>query len=212
VASYIYTLLVIGFLQLLASLPSIVLLFFLAPDVSNFPLAALCVIPVGPALSASVYSLHHRRSDLTELRPTRQYFHAYRLNVRAVLPVWVLGLAWLTIIAVTLANLSFIGFPGWWAVLLLLIGMLAAVWTANALIITSLFEFRVRDVMRLAWFMIPRVPMAALGNAGVIIGAVLFGYFTSDLLLIVVAVIFVNFLVVTSRPMTELVTAEYTRK
>jgi hypothetical protein len=210
VASFIYTLLVVGFCLVLASAPSIALLAYLAQDISNVPLAAASMVPVGPAVSAAVYALHHRRRDLTQLRPFRQYWYAYRLNVLAVLPVWLIGLAWLTIVGVTLANFWASGFPRWYAVLLLLIAMVAALWTSNAIVISSLFTFRVRDVIRLAWEMIPRVPRATLGTAGVIAGAALFAYATSELLLVVVGVIFVLILVNASRPMVELVTAEYT--
>jgi hypothetical protein len=202
---------VIGFLLVVTSLPAILLLAFLSPDISNIPLAALCAVPVGPALSAAIYALHHRRRDLTELRPSRQFFHAYRLNVRAVAPVWVIGLAWLSIVGLSLANFWVSGVPGWWAALLIVVGTVAALWTTNALVIASLFDFRLRDLVRLAWEMIPRAPRSTLGNVGVILAAALFAYFTSDLLLIVLSVLFVNVLVVTSRPMVDLVAADYTR-
>jgi len=210
VASAIYTLLVVGLLFVVASVPSIVLLALLAQDASNIPLAAACAIPVGPAMSAAIYAFHHRRRDLTDLRPLRQYWHAYRLNWRAVLPVWLVGLAWLSVVGVTLANFWLSGFPSWYAILLLLVGALAALWTINAVVITSLFDFRVRDVIRLAWEMIPGSPRSTLGNAGVLIGAGVFAHFTADLVLILCGGVFLRLLVGTSRPMIDLVTDEYT--
>ncbi|HEY7222620.1 MAG TPA: hypothetical protein VH561_03250 [Micromonosporaceae bacterium] len=210
VASFIYTLIVVELMLVLASLPGMVALFLLPRDIRNIPLVAACAIPFGPALSAAIYALHHRRSDLTQLRPSSQFWHGYRINVRAVLPIWLIGLAWLTVVAVTLANFWVSGLPTWWAIVLILIGVLALLWLTHGLVITSLFDFRTLDTIRLAWEMIPRAPVSTLGNAGVIIAAVLVAQVASELLVAVLAVLFVLALVRTSRPMVELVTTEFT--
>ena len=57
-AALVYTLIVVELLLLATTLPGLVPLVLLARDVSNAPLAALCLLPLGPALSAALYALH----------------------------------------------------------------------------------------------------------------------------------------------------------
>ncbi len=149
-SALVYTLIVVELMLLVAMLPGIVPLLLLDRDVSNLPLAALCAIPAGPALSAALYALHRRKADLTELKPANAYWHGYKINAVGVLKLWVPLLVWLTIIGVNLSHRAEAGVPVWWAVLLGIIGLVAAVWGLNAVVITSLFSFRARDVARLA--------------------------------------------------------------
>jgi uncharacterized membrane protein YesL len=210
VAALVYTVLVIDALFVVASLPGVIPLSFLAPDLSNIPLAAACAIPVGPALSAAIYALHHRRRDITDLRPFRQFWHGYRLNWRSVLPVWVIGLIWLTIVGVTLANFWASGVPRWWGALLALIGVLAVLWLVNAVVVASLFDFRTLDVVRLAWELISRAPLSVLGNAGVLAAAVVVGNLVGEVAVFALGAVVILALVGTSRPMVRLVTDAYT--
>jgi hypothetical protein len=94
--------------------------------------------------------------------------------------------------------------------LLLLIALLTLLWLTNGLLITSVFDFRTPDAMKLAWEMMARKPLVSLGNAGVLLGAGLLARLTTDAVVIVVAAGFILVLVHTSRPMIDLVTAEYT--
>ena len=48
--------------------PGLVVLLLLDRDGSNVPLFAVCAVPLGPAVSAAVYALHRRHSDLADLR------------------------------------------------------------------------------------------------------------------------------------------------
>jgi uncharacterized membrane protein YesL len=210
ISAFVYTLLVVELMLIVASLPGLVPLFFVVPDLTSIPLVAACAIPFGPALSAAVYALHHRSQDLTELAPMRQFWRGYRLNWRAVLPVWLIGVVWLSIIGITLANFWASGLPTWWAVLLGLIGVLAALWLANAIVITSLFDFRTVDAIRLAWEMIPRRPVGTLGILGVLFAAGVLAYATTEILVGLLGSVFLVALLGTSRPMIALITAEYT--
>jgi len=167
----IYTLLVVELLLLVASLPGLVVLVLLDRDASNLPLAAACALPLGPALSAALYSLHQRGTDLADLRPAAAFWRGYRLNWWPVLRVWAPWLAWLTIAAVNLAHFSATGLPAWWAVLLVLIAAASTLVTVNALVITSLFTFRAMDVVRLAVSFLARAPGVTLGSACLLIVA-----------------------------------------
>lgn len=163
-AAFVYTLLVVELLLLLTTLPGLVPLVLLGGDASNLPLVAICLVPVGPAVSAALYALRHQRPDPTDLRPAGLFWRAYRANLPGVLRVWVPTLLWLTVIAVNLANLGAATVPAGWAVPLVLVGVGVTLCGANALVVTSLFTFRTRDVARLALYFLVRTPSVPIGN------------------------------------------------
>jgi hypothetical protein len=167
-AALVHTLVTVEALLLAAASPGLAVLFLLGPDPSNLPLAAVAVLPLGPALSAAVYALHHRDRDLTDLHPARAYARGWRLNALPVLRLWAPLLAWLTVIAFTLTHFSTTGLPGWWAVLLAAIGLCSLLWGAHALVLTSLFTFRTRDTARLAAYFLLRHGGATLAAASLL--------------------------------------------
>jgi hypothetical protein len=154
-AALIHTLVTVEALLLLTTAPGLAGLLLLGSDPSNLPLAALCLLPVGPAACAAVYALHHRSRDLADLHPARAFRRGWRLNAVPALKLWTPLLGWLTLIAFTLTHFSAAGLPRWWAALLAVTGAGALLWGAHALLITSLFAFRARDTARLAaWFLL----------------------------------------------------------
>ncbi|MEU0243942.1 hypothetical protein ABZ192_06350 [Streptomyces sp. NPDC006235] len=168
-SALIHTLLTVEALLLIAASPGLAGLLLLDPDPANLPLAALCLLPLGPALSAALYALHHRSRDLTELRPARAYLRGWRLNAVPALKLWAPLLAWLTVIAFTLTHFSATGLPGWWALLLVAIGAGSLLWGAHALVLTSLFAFRARDTARLAGYFLFRHGRATLAAASLLV-------------------------------------------
>ncbi|MFE0522360.1 hypothetical protein [Streptomyces sp. NPDC058954] len=165
----VHTLVTVEALLLAAASPALAGLFLLGPDPSNLPLAAVAALPLGPALSAALYALHHRDRDLTDLRPARAYARGWRLNALPVLRLWTPLLAWLTVIAFTLTHFSASGLPGWWAALLAAIGVGSLLWGAHALVLTSLFTFRARDTARLAAYFLLRHGRATLAAASLLV-------------------------------------------
>ncbi|MFC8514714.1 hypothetical protein [Streptomyces sp. NPDC057257] len=168
-AALVHTLLTVEALLLVAASPGLVALLLLGPDPSNLPLAAVCLLPLGPALSAALYALHHRTADLTDLHPARAYLRGWRLNAAPVLRIWAPLLAWLTVIGFTLTHFSATGLPGWWALLLAVIGLASLLWGAHALVLTSLFTFRARDTARLAAYFLFRHGRATLAAASLLV-------------------------------------------
>jgi hypothetical protein len=207
VASFIYTLIVIEVMLVVASLPTLVAYFLFARDIL---VGALCAIPLGPALSAAVYALYHRRTDLTELTPVRQFWRGYRINWRGVLVPWLIGLAWLAVIGLILLNFATSGVPLWWGGLLALVSVIVLLWLTNALVISSLFAFRTRDLLQLSWEMIGRTPIVSVGNFGVLAAAVAVAVFVAEAVVVALGSVLVLTLVASSRPMVEYVTAEFT--
>jgi hypothetical protein len=168
-AALIHTLVTVEALLLAAAAPGLAGLLLVGPDAANLPLAAVCLLPLGPALSAALYALHHRDRDLTDLHPARTYWRGWRLNAVPVLKLWAPLLAWLAIVAFTLTHFTATGLPGWWAVLLAAIGAGSLLWGAHALVLTSVFTFRARDTARLAAYFLFRHGRTTLGAASLLV-------------------------------------------
>ena len=211
-AALIYTHLVVELLLLGTTLPGLLLLILLDRDASNIPLAAACALPLGPALAAALYALHHRRRELTDLRPAAAFWRGYRLNFRGALAIWVPWLAWLTIVGVNLAHFSAAGVPGWWAVLLVVVAVAATLVAADALVITSLFSFRAADVARLAASYVGRRPGVTLGNACLLVVAAGVTAVASEAVLALLGSVFAAALLLrTCRPMIAEIQRDFTR-
>jgi hypothetical protein len=209
-AALVYHLLVVELLLLLAAGPGLVAFVLLDHDASNLPLAALCALPLGPAFSAALYTVHSRRLDLTDLRPAAAFWRGYRANVWGVLRIWAAWLVWLTIIAVNLAHFSAAGVPAWWVGPLLGVGLAATLWLANALVIASLFVFRTVDVARLAAYYLVRAPGAALADAGLLLVAAAVTVVGSEVVLALLGSLFALALLRNSRRMIADIRTEFT--
>lgn len=168
-AALIHTIVTVEALLLLTAAPGLAGLFLLAPDPANLPLAALCLLPLGPSAAAALYALHHRGGDLTELRPSRVFLRGWRLGAGPALKLWAPLLGWLTVIAFTLTHFPATGLPRWWAFLLAVTGVGSLLWGAHALVLTALFAFRARDTARLAAYFLFRHPRATLGALSLLI-------------------------------------------
>ncbi|WBB53469.1 DUF624 domain-containing protein [Verrucosispora sp. WMMD573] len=208
-AALIYTLLVVELLLLVCAAPGLVALFALERHISNLPLVALCAVPLGPAFSAALYALHRQRLDLTELHPWRLFWRGYRANLTGSLLVWVPALVWLTVIAVNLVNLPAAGVPGWWAVPLMLVGAGVSVVGVNALVITSLFTFRLRDVFRLAGYFVLRTPVVTVGTVLLLVAATALTMVASEAALAALGSVLALALVHGSAPMTDVIRKEF---
>jgi uncharacterized protein YjeT (DUF2065 family) len=193
-AALVHTLLVVEVLVLLTGAAGIVPLVLLDRDASNIPLVAMCAIPAGPALSAALYALRRRSSDLTDLEPARAFLRGYRMNAAGVLKLWVPWLAWEAVLGLDLAS-------GRWTIPVTVVALAAALWQANALVIASLFAFRTRDTARLAAYFLVRTPEVTLGNAGLVALAAGVVLLWSEAVLALVAVVFVAALLRTTRPL-----------
>ena len=209
-AALVYNLLVVELLLLVTALPGLAPLLLLDRDPSNLPLAAVGLLPLGPAAAAALYALRHRSRDLSDLHPAAAFWRGYRANFWEVLRLWAPWLVWLTILAVNLAYFPAAGVPGWWRGLLVAVALVAVLWMLNALVITSLFTFRARDTARLAAYYLARTPGVTLGNAGLLIAASLITAAASEAVLALLGSAFAAALLRTSRPMVGEVQEEFT--
>ncbi|MFF0155441.1 DUF624 domain-containing protein [Micromonospora sp. NPDC005203] len=211
ITSRVYLLLVVELLFLLTTLPGLLPMLLLGRDPSNLPLAAVLLVPVGPALSAALYALRHQRSDLTDLRPATLFWRGYRANLSGVLRVWVPTLLWLTVLAVNLAYRGAVGLPGWWTGPLVLLAVAVTLCAANALVVTSLFDFRTRDVLRLAVHFLVRTPGVTVGNALLVAAAAAVTAVFSEAVLAMLASVAVLAFLRVSDPMVRLIQKDFLR-
>lgn len=206
----IYNLLVVELLLLATTLPGLVPLLLLDRHPSNIPLAALCALPFGPALSGALYAIRHRQGDLTDLQPLAAFGRGYRLNLRAALIVWVPLLVWLAILAVNLGHFSAAAVPGWWAVLMIVVMVAATLCGINALVITSLFAFRPSDIARLAIYFLVRTPGVTLGNACLLIVVAGVTVVSSEVVVFLLGSVLTMALLRTARPMIAAIERDFT--
>ncbi|WP_155372466.1 hypothetical protein [Catellatospora vulcania] len=209
-AALVYSLLVVELLLVATTLPGLAPLVLLDRDASNIPLFAACALPLGPAVSAALYALHHHRADLADLTPAAAFWRGYRVNAGPVLLVWAPWLLWLAVVAVNLAHLDAAAVPRWWAALLVVLAVAAALWGVNLLVITSLFDFRVRDAARLASYFLVRRPAVALGNLSVLVAAAGLTVLLSEAVLTLFGAVLVFVLSRNCRPMVGQISREFT--
>jgi hypothetical protein len=212
VTATVYRLMAVDLLTLVAVLPGLIPLILLSRDAADAPLAVACLVPVGPAVSAALFALRRRAdgADPADLRPAAEFGRGYRINAGGVLKLWLPYLAVLAVIAVDLSHVKASGVPGWWAAITVVLAVAATLWMANALVITSLFAFRARDVARLAAYFLGATRPVALGNLCLLIVAAGVVDFASEAVLALFGVCFVAAVLRTAQPMITRVEEEFT--
>lgn len=167
-ANAIYWYLVVEVLLVLTSLPGLVALALLDRSPGNIPLVVLCLLPVGPAVSAALFALRDR-AGAGAPTPASSFWRGYRLNWADALRVWTFALVALGVVGFSLANIGASGVPGWYTPGLLVIGVGLLLWTVNVLVIVSFFGFRARDAARLAAYYLAARPLVTLGTLSLLV-------------------------------------------
>jgi len=208
ITAFVYTLLAVEGLLVLVLAPSLVVLTFLARDVSNLPLVALAAVPAGPALVAALTALRRPR-DLGDLRPAAGFVHGLRTGTGPVLRLWVPALGLLTILGINLTHLDAAGVPRAWAVPMVGLLVVTVVWALQAVVIVAVFAFRTRDVARLAGYAVLRSPVSAWGVLALLVVAAAVVVQASEVALLLLGSVFSLLLLATCRPMTEMIGREF---
>ncbi|TQM03014.1 hypothetical protein [Pseudonocardia kunmingensis] len=210
-AAAVHRVLVIELGLLVAAAPGLVLLAALVPDVSNAPLVALALVPVGPALSAAVFAW---RASLREpgLEPLRHFVRGYRANALDVLRWEVPVLALLTVLVTNLTHLdAAVAHPVARAAVqgvLLLLLVATVLWSAHVLVLTSLFTLRTRDAALLGLHHLGRRVSLGAASLAVLAGGVV--ALTSDWVLALLGSLFALLLLHNAGPMTAEIEEHHT--
>lgn len=172
VTAAVYRVLVLEILFLATASPGLILLITLSPDPSNAPLLALSLLPAGSAFSALIFAWRVSTGE-EHLAPATSFWRGYRLNALSTLRWWWLVLTVIAILGVNIAFLDAVIPPG---LPLILAGaaqgvvfLLVAVAALHAMVINSLYNFRTRDVLRLALRLLRSSPRATIGAAAIVI-------------------------------------------
>ena len=172
ITAAVYRVLVLEILFLAAASPGLVLLVTLSPDPSNAPLAALSLLPAGPAFAALIFAWRASTGE-EHLAPAQSFWRGYRLNAASTLRWWWLVLTVIAILGINVAFLDSVIPPG---LPLVLAGaaqgavfLLVAVAALHAMVINSLYNFRTRDILRLAFRLVRSSHRATIGAAAIVI-------------------------------------------
>ena len=195
-----YWFLVLEGLLVLTTAPGLVPLFLLAPDASNIPLAALLLVPVGPAVSAAFFAWRTFDGERDQ-SPARHFWRGYRLNVLDALRVWIPGLLVLAVLAVNLTHLGAVELPLLVGTIGGLVAVVVVAWLAHALVVASGFSFRYRDVARMAAYFVFAKPLVSLGAVSYAVLAAGVVIVASDWVLVLLASVFTFLLWRNARPL-----------
>jgi hypothetical protein len=209
-AAAVYRFMILAVFGFLNALPTLIVWTFLRADASNVVLFMAALLPVGPAGSAAVYALRAWR-DSPDLQPSKALIRGYRLNLVDTLKWWVPVLAVATplMMNVVLAGDARV-WPAVRPVSLAVLGLLG-VWSAQLLVITSLFSFRTRDAMRIAAVEAIGQWQASLGFLALMIVAAAVVGLWSEAVLALMSWAFVCLLWLIAKPIEADVAARFIR-
>ena len=205
----VYWYLIVEVLLVVAVLPGELASLLLERTTGNALLFALCLVPVGPAVSAGLFALRDRTAA-EGLTPAASFWRGYRLNWADALRVWVPALAVGVVVVLGLANVGAGGVPGWYAGVLVVVGAGLALWTVNALVIVSFFGFRTRDSARLAAHFLGAKPLGTLGTLSLLVLAAGIVVLTTEAVLALVAVVWLALMLRNARPLLAEVEERFT--
>jgi uncharacterized membrane protein YesL len=190
--NYVYWFLMTEFYFVIASLPFVVALVFLDRAASNAIVYAIGATFLGPALAATLHCVRKIVQD-KDLDPTRDFLRGYRLNVADTLRYWVPAVAVLTILLLNIGSFDARGSAVDAALRIVtpVLVLLGALLLMNTLVISTAFNFRLRDLARLSVFYLGRSLRITLGNLAILFMAALVLVFTSDWVLLLCGSLFV---------------------
>jgi hypothetical protein len=205
----VYWYLIVEVLLVVAVLPGALGPLFLERTPANAPLFALCLVPVGPAVSAALFALRDR-TKAEGLTPAVSFWRGYRLNWADALKVWVPGLVAGVVILLGLANVGAPGVPGWFAGALVAVGVGLLLWLVNALMIVSFFGFRTRDAARLAAHFLGARPLVTLGSLSLLVLAAGIVVLTTEALFGLLAAVWLGLVLRNAAPLLADVEERFT--
>lgn len=196
----LYWVVVVEVCFLLAAAPGLAGILFLERDASNIPLYALCLLPLGPAFSATIATMDARRSA-EDLAVWPRFWRAYARNIVDVLWIWIPALILASVLGTTIAFGAAAGIDEFFTGAAVVILIAVAAWAFHGVVIATMFRFRARDRARLALFYIAAKPIATFGALACLVIAAAIVAFTSDWVLVALAPLFAVFALLCSRPM-----------
>lgn len=200
---------VLGLCLAIAGTPTLLASMFLGSATRGLAWIVIAQLPVAPALSAGLYAVRGWRRD-DDAGPAHLFWRGYRRNTVDVLRWWVPVLALLFVLATNALNPGAVSIGPSLQVVSLAAGAVILLWSGHALVTSSFFTFRTRDVVRIAiveMFSQWRVTLVYLSLLIVAAGVMLAG---TEVALLVLAWGMVSVLEHVSRPVRADVARRFT--
>lgn len=99
VTKYVYYFFIVNFYFILTSLPFLIIFFIADFTFQNILLFYLALVPMGPSITA-ILSTMRKLTVEKEIRPTIDYFTAYKRNFSMTIKYWMIQLTILLILAI----------------------------------------------------------------------------------------------------------------
>ncbi|MCA5892231.1 glycosyltransferase [Isoptericola sp. NEAU-Y5] len=218
----VYAYLVVGVLLALGHVPSLVLLALLDRSSGNALLVPLCLLPAVPFWCAALFALHARTTPgartsggsssaapsssgpaPADLAPARSFGRGLRLGARDGLALAAPDLLLVGVVTTSVVHREAAGISALYAGLLVGIGVVVLLWLMEALLLASVFSFRVRDVARLALYHLSRRPLVTLGLLALLVVAAGVVWAAGELVLALFAVVGAWFWLRLGRPVLD---------
>ncbi|GAE91991.1 hypothetical protein JCM21714_965 [Gracilibacillus boraciitolerans JCM 21714] len=167
-SNYVYWLIILNILFVVANSILFAALITLIPTISNAILYYIAFIPTGPALAALFHSL--RLAKEKDLSPVQVFWGAYKENYKDVLKVW---LPIITVFFILLVDIQYFNQSPTLlnqilnGIFLVAIFMLV-IFSIYALVITTHYKFRLRDIYRLSGFYLLTWIKRTTGNIAIL--------------------------------------------
>lgn len=212
-SKYTSWLLLLNFLFIASNLLAFLVFILFIPTISNTIFYFLALIPTGAAVSTLCYCLSIS-PDHTNISVVQQFIQIYRRNFIDVLKVWlpILGLFFIFIIDIQYFQQELTVFGQIMNGLFLVLLLLLTVFALYCLLIVVHFNFRVRDVYRLAvYYMFTRIKITT-GNIGIGFLTLTGMFFISDFIILFTASLVAWFITMNSSPVLEDIRANFIKE
>lgn len=209
-AAFVYRMLVLEGLLVVALLPSLVVVLLLGRDASNVPFFTLALLPLAPALVAAIAALRawQRSPDLS---PARAFVLAYRRDLLATLRWAAPATLLLALLTFNLVHLDAVAGGAMIRPVLVVVVAVTVVWCGHMTALTSAFHFRTRDAARIALSRMLSQWRFSLGILSLVLVAGTLVLMVSELALLLFAWAFAALLALIARPLIADVTERFTR-
>lgn len=209
-AAFVYRMLVLEGLLLLALLPALAVVLLLGRDASNVPFFTLALLPLSPALVAGIAALRawERSPDLS---PARAFVLAYRRDLLPTLRWAAPATVGLAVLTFNLVHLDAVAGGAMIRPALVVIVAITVVWCGHMTVLTSAFRFRTRDAARIALSQLLPQWRFSLGILSLVLVAGTLVLMVSEFALLLFAWAFAALLALLARPLIAFVTERFTR-
>lgn len=209
VTTAIYRHLALGLCLAAACLPTLIVVTLFQPGPSSIAAFIVALLPVAPALSAGLYAVRGWRTK-PDQGPFALYVHGYRQNMWDVVKWWAPLVLAGAVLGVDIVFADAVPAGGAIRGTGLVIAVALTLWSGHALVVSSFFSFRTRDVLRVAAVELFSGWRVTLGFVSLLIVAVAVVYLGTELALLLLAWAFVALYERISRPVVEDVTTRFT--